>query len=72
MSKEKNPTKVKLAGEMVDIDDMCLEDLQEYCAWNDESELGLLWQFIVENKLTEKAEEFLAEKAREEIRECQS
>ncbi len=69
---EKEPIKVNLAGEMVDIEDMCLEDLQAYCAWNEESELGLLWQFIVENKLTEKAEEFLAAKAREEIRECQS
>lgn len=71
MSKKK-PIKVNLAGTMTDIEDMCLEDLMAHCAWNDGTERDLLWQFLEREKLVEKADKFLAEMAREEIREGQS
>ena len=66
------PVKVDFHGEEVDINDMDLESLMEYCAWNDGSERDLLWQFIIKEGLMEKADEFLCTKAREEIREGQS
>jgi len=75
MSKKKKskpkvkPILVNLSGEMVDIEDMCLEDLMGYCNWNEESERDLLWQFIIKEGLMEKADKFLSDKAREEIRE---
>jgi hypothetical protein len=72
MSKKKEkPVKVNLAGQMVDINDMCLEDLMAFCAWNDGTERDLLWQFLEKEGLVSKADEFLAERAREEIREGQ-
>lgn len=63
------PIKVEFHGELVDIEDMDLESLTEYCAWNDGSERDLLWQFIIKEGLMEKADEFLCSKAREEIKE---
>ena len=56
-------------GEMTNIEDMSREELAEFCAWNTETELSLLWSFIAKQGLQSEADAFLEEVAREEIHE---
>lgn len=72
MAKRKKKIKLPVAGVLVDIEKMCLEDLMAYTNWNDGSERDLLWQFLESEGLVRKADAFLAAKAREEIREGHS
>lgn len=61
--------KIEFNGKEVDIDKMSAQDLIEYCNWGPDSERLMLWEFIEQEGLAAKADEFLAEKAREEIKE---
>jgi hypothetical protein len=65
------PTKVKSprTGKLTDVNEMDTDELTEYCAWNTQSELDMLWRFLVEKKLSTEADTWLRNKAIEEIKE---
>lgn len=51
-------------------DDMDDDELEEHVAWNDETKLMMLWQFLEDNRLASKAMSYMRKAMLEECKEC--